>query len=679
MVDTHKKIGVCGVCKSLCGVELSIKDNKVIDIKGDKNNPWTRGYICPRGRALPEIMYSKDRLSTPMKKDSNGNFEEISWDTALDIIIERLKYFKENFGAETVAMFTGEGGVSRQFPAYVERFCSAYGSPNFATSGSHCHLSKTLANIMTLGALPAADYENSRCISLWGYNPANSSPPKMIYINKALRKGAKLIVVDPQETRLAKRADIHLRLRPGTDGALALGLIHVIINESLYDSEFVKNWTIGFEGLTDLVKDYTPDKVSEITCVSSELITAAARMLANNRPTNFSPGIAIELQSNGFQAARAISILQAIIGDVDVKGGGIITSPPRLSAINKKHKFNKAPIGSQEYPLFFKLTGHAQANIFSDAILENKPYSLKAMIVMASNPMLTWPNSNKLYKALESLDFLVVMDIFMTKTAELADIVLPGTLPIERYELWNGSGMFARNILGVSPKLIDSEYSMSEWKFIRELAKGMGYGEEFPWETEEEAIISRFKNFDKSYEELLDLTYGYEYEPLKEKRYEDIGFKTPSKKVEIYSQALKEMGIDPLPVYYEPVESPLATKDLGKKYPLVVSTGARYLEYYHSRYRNIKSIKEYSREKEARAKIHPETAIAQGVEDGDTVTIESLRGSIEIKIGITNGVVPGTLLIPHGWDNANANKLTDNIKLDPITGFPPDRAFLARI
>lgn len=681
MMDTYKKIAVCGVCKSLCGIEVSIRNNKVIEIKGDRNNPLTKGYICPRGRALPHIMYSKERLSMPMKKDNNGGWEEISWDTTFDIIVEKLKYFKENFGAGTVAMFTGEGGVSRQFPEYVERFCSVYESPNFSTSGSHCHLSKMMANIVTVGALPVADYENSKCITLWGYNPANSAPPQMIYINNALKNGAKLIVVDPQETHLAKRAHIHLKLRPGTDGALALGLIHVIIKEDIYDSEFVKSRTIGFEELIKLVKDYTPEKVSKSTYVSADLIISTARMLASNRPTNFSPGIAIELQSNGFQTARAISILQAIIGDLDVKGGGIITSSPQLSTINVNNgdNFNKEAIGSSKYPLFFKQTGNAQANIFSDAILEGKPYSLRAMIVIGSNPMLTWPNSNKLYKALKSLDFLVVMDTFMTKTAELADIVIPGTLAIERYELWNGSGVFAKNILGVSPKLIDSEYGMSEWQFIVELAKRMGYEEEFPWKTEEEAIADRFKNFDKSYEELLDLPYGYEYKTLKEKRYEEIGFKTPSKKVEIYSETLKEMGIEPLPIYYEPAESPLSTKNLGVEYPLVVSTGARYLEYYHSRYRNIKFIKEYGKEKEPIAKIHPEIATVQGIKDGETVMLESPRGAIKIKVGVTEDVVPGSVLIPHGWNEANANELTDNVNLDPITGFPPDRAFLAKI
>lgn len=679
--NTYKKAAICGICKSLCGIEVTIENNKVIAVEGDKNNPLTKGYICPRGKALPEIMYSKERLSQPMKKDADGNWRSIDWEEVFDTLVEKLKYYKENFGPETVAMFTGEGGVSRQFPEYVKRFCSVYGTPNYSTSGSHCHLSKAMANMITVGALPSPDYENSRCITLWGYNPANSTPPKMIYINKAIKNGAKLIVIDPQETPLAKRADLHLKLRPGTDGALALGIIHVMIKENLYDRNFVENWTVGFDELVKLVEDFTPEKVSRITHVSSEDIVLAARMLANNRPTNLYPGIAIELQSNGFQAARGISILQAIIGDIDVKGGAIITSLPSLSplSLDKKYKTSKEAIGASVYPLFVKTSGNAQANIFSDAILEGKPYPLKALFVIGSNPILTWPNANKLSKAFKALDFLVVMDNFMTETAKLADMVIPGSLVIERYELWNGGGVFGKNILGVSPKLIDSEYGISEWQLISELAKRLGYDKEFPWASEEEALADRFSSFDKTYEELLELPYGYEYKPLKEKAYKENGFKTPSKKVEIYSRTLEEMGMEPLPVYHEPAESPLSENSLKEEYPLVASTGARYLEYYHSRYRNIDSIREYSKEKEPLVKLHPETALAQGVKEGEVIRVESRRGSIQLKAAITEEVIPGTLLIPHGWDTANANELTDNVELDPISGFPPDRGFLAKI
>lgn len=672
--------GICGLCGGNCGMEFSVEDNKIIHVKGDKDHPISKGFICPKGRALPEIIHSKNRLSKPMKKDDKGNWEEISYEEAMDIIIQKLTYLKENFGSESLAIHTGEAGVGKQFSAYARRLGQAYGTPNQSSAGCHCHLSKEMANKMTIGVLPSPDYGNSKCIVLWGYNPMNSSPYQMMDINKAINNGAKLIVVDPQETKTAKRADIHLQVRPGTDGALALGLIHVILEEKLYDKDFVEKWTIGFDKLIDLVKDYTPEKVEKVTGVPKENIVEAAGLFANNKPGNISPGIAIELLTNGFQTARAISILQAIMGYVDVVGGAIMGSPAPLSSLELEDvKYNKEPIGKSKYPLFCQTYGSAQANIFSDAILEGKPYPLKAMIVIGSNPILTWPNANKLKKALEYIDFLVVMDNFMTETAKMADIIIPGTFPIERYETWGGIGISGESILGLSPKIIEREQGIPEWKFISDIAKAMGYEETFPWNTEEEAMEYRLKGIGKTFKEMMDIDYGYKYRDFEEKKYEKNGFKTPSKKVEIYSETLKKAGYDPLPIYYEPSESPLSTEDLAKEYPLVLSTGARYLEYYHSRYRNIKSINDYKGEREAKVKINPQTAERKGIKDGDMVKVESLRGKIELKAQVTEDVLPTTILIPHGWDDANANQLTDNEMLDPISGFPADRALLVKV
>ncbi len=672
--------GICSFCGGNCGIELLVKDNKIIEVKGDKNHPISKGFICPKGKALPEIVHSKDRLSKPMKKDKNGNWIEIDYKDAIDIIAKKLKSLKDEFGAEALSMHTGEAGVRRQFPEYVKRFCQCYGTPNYSAAGSHCHLSKQMANKVTVGMLPSADYKNSKCIVLWGYNPANAHPYMMMDINEAVRKGAKLIVVDPNKTQTAKRADIHLKLRPGTDGALALGLIHINIKENNYDRKFVENWTIGFDKLVDLVKGYTPEYVEGITNISAGTIVEAARMFAKNKPSNISPGIAIELLTNGFQTARAISILQAITGNIDLVGGAMMNSPAPLSPIKLENpRYNKKPIGSSEFPLFYKTFDAAQANIISDVILEGKPYPLKAMIVIGSNPMLTWPNTNKLKKALKSLDLLVVMDNFMTETAKLADLIIPGSFFVERYEIWNQRGMLNEGILGLSSKIIDNEYGTSEWTFVSDIAKAMGYEEEFPWNTEEESIDYRLKKLGLSFEEISKMCYGYKYEDFKEKEYEEKRFNTPTGKVEIYSKNLEELGYDPLPIYYEPLESPISTKDLVEEYPFVLSTGARYLEYYHSRYRNIKSLKDYKNGSQPTVKLHPKAAEKEGIKDGDMVKVESLRGSIKLKAEITDDILPTTVLIPHGWNNANANELTDNEKLDPISGFPPDRALLVKV
>ena len=671
--------GVCSFCSGSCGIELIVKDNKIIEVRGDRNHPISKGYICPKGRALPEIVHSNDRISQPMKKDTNGDWQEIDYDEAIDTIVEKLKTIKAEFGAESLSIHTGEAGVRRQFPEYAKRFCQSYGTPNYSAAGSHCHLSKAMANQITLGLLPSPDYKNSKCIVLWGYNPENAHPYEMMDINEAIRKGSKLIVVDPQEINLAKRADIHLKLRPGTDGALALGLIHVIVKENLYNKDFVEEWTLGFEKLVELVKDYTPEKVEKITEVPSETIIEAASLFAKNNPSNITPGIAIELLSNGFQTARAISILQSIMGNIDVTGGAVMNGRPPLTPLNLKDiQFNKEAIGSKEFPLFHKTFDAAQANILSDAILEEKPYAIKAMIVIGSNPLLTWPNTNKLRKALESIDFIVVMDNFMTETAKLADLIIPGSFFVERNEIWNKVGLSGEAIIGISPKIIEGQ-GIVEWQFMADIAKAMGYEKEFPWNTEEEAIEYRLKGLGKTFEEIKNMDYGYKYRPFKERKYVEKGFNTPSRKIEIYSKTLEEFGYDPLPIYCEPAESPFSTEELTKEYPLTLSTGARYLEYYHSRYRNIKSLNQYKDNHEPMVRIHPLVADKEGIKNGDMVKVESRRGSINLKAEITEEILPTTIIIPHGWDLANANQLTDNKILDPISGFPPDRALLVKI
>lgn len=672
--------GICSFCAGSCGIELLVKDNKIIEVRGDKNHPITKGYICPKGKALPEIVHSEDRLTKPMKKDENGNWVEIEYKEAIDLIVKKLKNLKDNFGSEALSIHTGEAGVRRQFPEYAKRFCHSFGTPNFSTAGSHCHLSKTLANKTTLGILPTPDYKNSKCIVLWGYNPSHSNPYQMMDINESLRKGGKLIVVDPQETNLAKKADIHLKLRPGTDGALALGIIHVIIKENLYNNDFVEKWTVGFEKLVDLVNDYTPEKVAKLTELSSETIVEAAKIFANNNPSNISPGISVELLSSGFQTARAISILQAIMGNIDIAGGAIMNSPALLSSLSLKDvEFNKEAIGSKEFPLFCKTYNVAQANILSDAILEGQPYPIRAMIVIGSNPLLSWPNTNKLRRALEKLDFLVVMDNFMTETAKLADLIIPGSFFVERYELWNKVGASGEGIIGVSSKLIESNKGIVEWEFIRDIARAMGYEKDFPWDTEEEAIDYRFERLGKSLGEISNMDYGYKHKVFKEKKYEESGFNTPSKKVEIYSKTLEDLGYDPLPVYYEQIEDKYSSKELAEEYPLTLSTGARYIEYYHSRYRNIRSLKEYKSNKEPMVRIHSQIAKKHKINNGDMVTVKSMRGRINLKAEITDEILPTTLIIKHGWNSANANELTDNETLDQITGFPPDRSLLVKI
>ncbi|MEF9935238.1 MAG: molybdopterin-dependent oxidoreductase [Clostridium sp.] len=662
----------CNICSGYCGIKAHIENNRVIKVEGDFDDPVTRGVICIKGKSIPDIINNSERLSSPLKNNGNGTFSEISWDEAIDIISGKLIENRDKWGGKSLVVHTGQAGVGKEFPQYYQRFTSAYGSPNYANAGSHCHTSKEIAHSLTLGYLPSASFRESKCLVFWGYNPQNSCPPSMLYIKEALNKGCKLIIVDPYETKLSKHASIHLKLRPGTDGALALGLINVIINEKLYDEDFVNQYILGFNEIASEAAYYTPDKVEQITGVDKDLIYEAARVFAKSSPSSLTAGIAVELQSNGFQSARAIAALQAIAGDIDVLGGAMKAKGPCLENITLKYNGTENIIGEREYPVFTKERGSAQINILSDVILNEDPYKVASLMVVGSNPVLTWPNAGKLKKALEKLDFLVVMDNYLTETAKMADIVLPGASVLERDEIYIRNSR-QENIIGISPRVTSLNGTLSEVDFIIKLAHKMGYESLFPFENEREAIKYRIRkiselefNGDK-----VETVYG-EYT---EKKYVKEGFNTTSGKIEVYSSKLKGYGFSPIPKYEEPFESPVNSMSSKQ---IVISTGDRRLEYQHSRYRNVNSITSKG-ENTPTGRINPKTAKAFGISIGDKVKVESKRGSIVIDIDITDKVIENTILVPHGWDDANVNLLTDNENLDKYSGFPGGRGFLATI
>lgn len=669
---------VCGICSGTCGMTLKLENGMVATIAGDDDHPVSRGHLCPKGRALPELLKAPDRLRYPLRKTRFGVWEECSWDQAFGILTRRLNEIRENYGPEALAVHVGQAGVGKEFLPYVERFCTLYGTPNFSTCGSHCYESKSMANVLTFGAMPIADYDHSKCIVLWGKNPSSSAPSLAKEITEARKRGCALIVIDPRATSLAQEADLHLQLRPGTDGALALGLLHVIVKEGLYDHRFVETWTLGFDALCGRVAEYTPEKVERITWVPASRIHEAARLYASTSPACISIGVAVELSTNGFHAARAVAILQAVTGNLDVAGGAVFVREVSLSDLRlTPHNRRKQAIGAQEYPLFHESTGHAQANLYARAMLEERPYPLRGLVVAGGNPVLTWPNALRVRHAFEKLEFLAVMDPFMTQTAKLAHLVLPSATFLGGHDIWDSSHVSTEPRLGIAPKLNDDEGLPTNWEIWKEISTRMGYSDFFPWDTEEEAINFRLESLKLTFEDLRQMPAGYAYQQWREKKYERKCFKTASGRAEIYSAELKRYGYDPLPIYVEPAESPVSTPGIACLYPLVLTTGARRIEYLHSQFRNVPSL--LSRAPEPCVEINPLTAADLKVEDGEVVALETLRGSIEVKARITPSILPRVISIPHGWDEANANVLTDDTNLDPITGFPGDRSLLARI
>jgi anaerobic selenocysteine-containing dehydrogenase len=539
-----------------------------------------------------------------------------------------------------------------------------------------------MARLLTFGTYPLEDPDNSDCIILWGHNPEASEPPLAARISQALDRGLKLIVIDPKRIPLAERG-IYIPVRPGTDTALALAMMNVIVGENLHNKEFVEKYTIGFDKLVEHLKGYPPEKVSEICGVPSEDIRNISRIFANAKGASIIQGInSLDQHINGFQNSRALAILHAITGNYAVPGGWATNPFMRLTDL--RLPVDEEPIEADKHPIFRSLWGmkapYGQQIYLPDAILSEKPYPIKAMMVSGGNPAASWPDSEKLKKAFRKLDLLVVMDLFMTETAKLAHLVLPACSSLEMMGLAYNYGLTGgMPFVMLSRKVIEPlGESWPDWKFYSELGKKMGYGDLFPWNTDEEVVEHFLKASKVTFKDLREHPGGIWFG----KRSYDITapnqIRTPSRKIEIYSETLAEAGYDPIPVHKEPTQSPTHSPALRKDYPLTLNTGARIKEYTHWQMRHVPQLREMA--PDPLAEIHPETAKQHGIADGDRVVVETKTGQITVKVKTTDDLMPGIVNVLHGWAEAlNQNVLTELKPSDPVTGYPELRALACRI
>ncbi|MGQ9546840.1 MAG: molybdopterin-containing oxidoreductase family protein [Dehalococcoidia bacterium] len=674
----------CQLCHLGCGMNVYVEEGRIVKVEGMSEHPFNKGVLCPKGEAVIEYVYSPDRLKYPLKKKNDG-WQRISWNEALDIVVDKMTEVKSTYGAKAFAVAIGmsillSGSVT---VGLIRRFCYAFGSPNCFSVESMCYRCRVISYLLTYGRFRVADPGNSRCIILWGHNPTNSNPVLTDSILRAKDKGATVIVIDPRRIPLARTADIHLQPRPGTDCALILGLLNVIISRGLYDKEFVDKWTLGFERLAEHVKLYTPSYVEKITWVAADAIEKLAQTYATTKPACIVQGTnALDQHRTGIQNGRGVAILQAVTGNVDVPGGFIRAPRLRENPIEMPTKPQEAAIGQKEYPVFYSVLGRefgeGQAMLLCDNLLTGEPYPIKMMIVTGSNPLLTWPDSRKVKQAFQKLDFLVVMDQFMTQTAKMADLVLPAATFLERTELSDYYSLWGLAHVMLRKKVIQYEECWPDLKFWFELAHRLGYGQYFPWKTIEEAIDYVLEPSGLTLKRLtVEKPEGVTYGSVKYKEYESEGFRTPSGKVELYSETLAGLGYHPMPTFEEPPESPESTPELTQQYPLILTTGARILEFCHSQHRNISRLRQ--RSLEPLVEINPATAARYGIADGDMVTVSTRRGSIEIKARVFEDIMPGVVCISHGWDEANVNILTSQEPADPIIGYPALKALLCRI
>jgi anaerobic selenocysteine-containing dehydrogenase len=665
----------CGICEHSCGVQVKAQGNDILSIKGLKEHPYSKGFMCPKGLAAKDIFYAPDRLKHPLKKENNS-WKEISWDEALQICSKGLKKIKDHYGPEGLFIYHGQTYVKNRLAFFMmKRFLNLYGAVNLSSAGSECFISLMLAHFATFGNIPLPDYENSNCIVVWGSNPLASgglgkSYPQMAHLFKERKeKGAKFIVIDPRRTETARMADIFIQPRPGTDGALALGLIRAVIDQDLDDKTYVANHTSGFDEFKDFINNYPLEKIERITGVSSETIKTASRLLASSGPACVKIGTGVEHHINGVQSIRAINILFSITGNIDIKGGNTFLSQTPLAHPDVNTVSMDKALGAKEHPMFVGMINQAHAVAAIDKILSDDPYPVRGMLVAGGSPLSVLANSGKVKKLIDKMEFTVVIDQFMTSTAKIADLVLPAAMFLERDEV-------TTNPLILQNKVFEPQGPWADSKIWVELAKAMGFGEHFPWNNSQEAIEHLVEPSGYTLQELKQAPGGI-LAPLEPGNILRDGFYTYSGKIEINSKSMESNGYDPFPAYIEPPESPFSAPEYFKEYPLILTTGSRYPVFVHSQHRNIPSLRKYY--PEPLMEINVETAGALGIKDGDYATVQTERGAIKIRASCKEEILQGVVSLPHGWEDANCNLLTDDESRDPVSGFPALKSMLCRV
>ena len=647
----------CRMCHGGCGVFVHVQEGKVVKIEGNPDSPASRGRICPKGMASIDHLYHPDRITHPMKRigeRGKGKWERITWDEAYGILTTKIKALRNRYGPETIAI--GQGTGRYHFP-HVLRFANALGTPNWVEPGTaQCFIPRIITSGLTYGDLIFCDYGYGgvypKCLLCWGKHPYVSGPDaeSQFRVKSALRKEMKLIVVDPRETHMARKADFWLKVRPGTDAALALAFNHVIIWEELYDKEFVEKWTVGFEQLKAHVRQYSPEWAEKICWVPAEQIRAAARTYATIKPAAMTWGNALEHNPNAFQNARAVGMLPALTGNIDIPGGNILG----------EHAFNEMDLlfdrlsdeakdkrmGADRYRLLCsKHTPLQSANIhlLFNAIRTGKPYPVKAFLLFGNNGLLSFANARRTWETLHCLDFLSVMEFYMTPTAALADLILPGATWLEADEL-STVPLIANNYVLAQQKMVQIGECKQPEEVMIEISRRL----DCPCGTEslEDLLDEQLAPLSITFSELKKK--GHSGSPPRYRKYESngSGFQTPSRKVELYCSIAEKLGYEPLPYHQEPPESPYSQPELARKYPYILSTGGRMQPYFNSEFRGIPRLRKHH--PWPLVEINHKAAESLGIHSGDWVWIESPRGRIKQKAKLTNQD-PRVVHVSYGW------------------------------
>jgi len=704
--------GICGICPAGCWVETAVRDGALVDIRQDTGHPL--GMICRRGTHAPEIVHSEHRLRYPMKRvgpKGSHEFERISWDEAYDLIVANLERLKAESGPEAVSIYTGRGAfelsLCDMFQPEGVAVSSAsnvlfpFGSPNTMGVGALCYVSfAMIAPHVTLGRMLVnmfTDMENAELLVVWGANPATDSPPlDMHRLEAAAKRGARIVVIDPRHTDTAKRTGAEwVPIRPGTDGALALGLIEVMLDEELYDEAFAERWCHGFDELRTYAQHFRPEVVEEITGVPADTIRSLARRIAH--ATGACPVMytGLEYSNSGIQAIRAVLTLFALAGHLDVPGGiGLAmldTHFPINRACNQPNPDLDLAVARQKFPIYSNYRGESHASGLVNAVLQGDPYRIRGLIVHGASLLTSWPQTPIWRDTLAKLDFLVCIDRQLTADAAYADVVLPATTMFEI-----DSYMTYGPIFRLREKVIEPVgEARNDYLIMAELARRLGYGHLYP-QTEDALIRFALEGSGYTLEDVR-AAGGWVKLPtpmMEYKKWEKgglradgrPGFDTPTGKFEIWSTALEEYGYEPLPKYVEPTEGPRGDPKMAARYPLVFNSGARPHTDFRSQHHGIRGLLKDN--PEPTVELNVRDAEARGIASGDLVEVRTPRGAVPFRARVTRDIVAGAVecnmggggpVGPKAWQEWNVNELTDLGNYDEISGFPVYKALLCDV
>ena len=666
-----------------CGIKFYVNEDGILEkVEGDENQPITQGRLCVRCLTLPDMTYHPDRVIYPMKRafeDRGKNkWERITWDEAYEIIETNIKDIKEKYGPESIVVF---GGTGREGGPMCGPYGQAMlGTPNscYTQSGYACYIPRVAAATFVTGATyPEMDYAGGlpgryddpmykvpEVMMTWGKEPLPSNGDGFFghSVIDCMKRGSKLISVDPRTNWLATRAVYHLPLRPGTDAALGMAMLNIIISEELYDKEFVSLYCYGFEQLAERVATMPPEKAAEICGVDVEDIYGATRMYANAQNAAILWGLAIDQKANGAQAGHCILALEAITGNLDVPGGQLLGDVTDSLAdlgfgwSSLGPELQNKIIGLKEYPAYVAIVLNSHADLTLEAMETGEPYEIHAGFIASTNLLAGTcaAQPKRWHDAMQKLDFVFAADCWITPTIQCcADVILPLATFAERE-----SGVAVH--YGASPNMTGS--------VVNAVQVGETKGDlEIQYEIGRRIMPDNYAKFPTLYDFMEEFRFGnnIDYNELKEevtrqrkvtyKKYElgllrpdrKRGFNTPTGRVELYSTMFQQFGEDPLPYYEEPQRSPISTPELMEEYPFVLTTGSRVYAYFHSEGKQIPLLRELN--PDPWIEINPKDAEKLGIIDGEWVNVENEFGRCELKAKVTPVVRQGLANAQHGF------------------------------